>query len=127
MSEMKKTIDPAVDYLLPIAKKAGIDTVWDRFEAMKPQCGFGETGLCCRICWKGPCRIDPFGNGPQKGVCGADADTIVARNLARMIAAGAAAHSEHGRHVALTLLEVGEGHAPAYRIKDEQKLRSIAE
>lgn len=127
MSEMKKTIDPAVDYLLPIAKKAGIDTVWDRFEAMKPQCGFGKTGLCCRICWKGPCRIDPFGNGPQKGVCGADADTIVARNLARMIAAGAAAHSEHGRHVALTLLEVGEGHAPAYRIKDEQKLRSIAE
>ena len=127
MSKMKKTIDPAVDYLLPIAKKAGIDTVWDRFEAMKPQCGFGETGLCCRICWKGPCRIDPFGNGPQKGICGADAHTIVARNLSRMLAAGAAAHSEHGRHVALTLLEVGEGHAPAYRIKDEQKLRSIAE
>ncbi|AEF93245.1 carbon-monoxide dehydrogenase, catalytic subunit [Desulfotomaculum nigrificans CO-1-SRB] len=127
MSKMKNTIDPAVNYLLPLAKKAGIETVWDRFAAMKPQCGFGELGVCCRICWKGPCRIDPFGNGPQRGVCGADANTIVARNLARMIAGGAASHSDHGRHIALTLLEVGEGHAPAYRIKDEQKLRSIAE
>ncbi|SHF57967.1 anaerobic carbon-monoxide dehydrogenase catalytic subunit [Desulforamulus putei] len=127
MSKMKNTIDPAVNYLLPLAKKAGIETVWDRFAAMKPQCGFGELGICCRICWKGPCRIDPFGNGPQRGVCGADAHTIVARNLIRMIAGGAAAHSDHGRHIALTLLEVGEGHAPAYRIKDEQKLRNIAE
>ncbi|EAX48202.1 carbon-monoxide dehydrogenase, catalytic subunit [Thermosinus carboxydivorans Nor1] len=127
MSKMKNTIDPAVNYLLPLAKKAGIETVWDRFAAMKPQCGFGELGVCCRICWKGPCRIDPFGNGPQRGICGADANTIVARNLVRMMAAGAAAHSDHGRHIALTLLEVGEGHAPAYRIKDEQKLRNIAE
>ncbi|QNB46008.1 anaerobic carbon-monoxide dehydrogenase catalytic subunit [Thermanaerosceptrum fracticalcis] len=127
MSKMNKTIDPAVNYLLPLAKKAGLETAWDRYEAMQPQCGFGELGICCRICWKGPCRIDPFGNGPQRGVCGADAHTIVARNLSRMIVAGAAAHSEHGRHVALTLLEVGEGHAPAYQIKDEQKLRDIAE
>ncbi|GAV25357.2 carbon-monoxide dehydrogenase catalytic subunit [Carboxydothermus islandicus] len=127
MSNWKNSVDPAVDYLLPLAKKAGIETTWDRYEAMQPQCGFGELGVCCRICWKGPCRIDPFGNGPQRGVCGADAHTIVARNLIRMMAAGAAAHSDHGRHIALTLLEVGEGHAPAYRIKDEQKLRNIAE
>lgn len=123
----KNSVDPSVDQLLSIASKEGIETVWDRFEAMKPQCGFGELGICCRICWKGPCRIDPFGNGPQRGVCGADAHTIAARNLIRMLAAGAAAHSEHGRHVALTLLEVGEGHALAYQIKDEQKLKSIAE
>jgi len=123
----KRAVDPCVDQLVPIANKEGIETVWDRYEAMKPQCGFGQLGVCCRICWKGPCRIDPFGSGPQRGICGADAHTIVARNLIRMIAAGAAAHSEHGRHVALTLLAVGEGHAPAYRIKDEQKLRSIAE
>ncbi|GAW92323.1 anaerobic carbon-monoxide dehydrogenase catalytic subunit [Calderihabitans maritimus] len=127
MSNMKTSIDPAVNYLLPLAQKAGIETAWDRFEAMKPQCGFGELGICCRICWKGPCRIDPFGNGPQKGICGADADTIVARNLARMIAAGAAAHAEHGHHVALTLLEIGEGHALPYKIKEEKKLRNIAE
>jgi len=45
----------------------------------------------------GPCRINPYGEEPTLGVCGADADTIVARNLVRMIAAGASAHSDHGR------------------------------
>jgi len=39
----------------------------------------------------GPCRISPFEEeGPKLGVCGATADIIVARNLIRMIAAGAA-------------------------------------
>ena len=56
---------------------------WDRFQAMQPQCGFGQLGVCCRICSMGPCRIDPFGTGPQRGVCGATADIIAARNLAR--------------------------------------------
>ena len=66
----------------------------------QPQCGFCELGLSCRICVMGPCRIDPFGDGPQRGVCGADADIMVARNLARMVAAGAASHSDHGRDLA---------------------------
>ncbi|TYO98566.1 Ni-dependent carbon monoxide dehydrogenase precursor [Geothermobacter ehrlichii] len=123
----QKTIDASANELLEVAKKEGIETVWDRYEAMKPHCGFGELGVCCRLCWKGPCRIDPFGNGPQRGVCGADAHTIVARNLIRMMAAGAAAHSEHGRHIALCLLEVADDHAPAYSIKDKDKLRRIAE
>ncbi len=51
-------------------------------KAQQPQCGFCEMGLSCHICIMGPCRIDPFGEGPQRGVCGADADIIVARNLA---------------------------------------------
>jgi len=127
MNEMQKTINPGESCLIATAQKEQVVTVWDRYEAMQPQCGFGQTGLCCRFCWKGPCRIDPLGNGPKVGICGATADTMVARQLARMHAAGAAAHSEHGRHIALTLLEVGEGHAPAYRVKDEQKLRAIAE
>ncbi len=123
---MNNSIDPSVAALLPVAKKQGIATVWDRYKAMQPQCGFGQLGVCCRICWKGPCRIDPFGDGPQRGICGADADTIVARNVIRMIAGGAAAHSEHGRHVALALLGVAEGKLPDYTIRDEAKLRSIA-
>jgi anaerobic carbon-monoxide dehydrogenase catalytic subunit len=122
----RTSIDPSASLLLPKAKKEGIATVWDRHKAMQPQCGFGGLGVCCRICWKGPCRIDPFGDGPQRGICGAGADTIVARNLIRMMAAGAAAHSEHGRHVTLALLGVAEGRLPDYAIRDEQKLLSIA-
>jgi carbon-monoxide dehydrogenase catalytic subunit len=118
--------DQCAATLLPLARKEGIATVWDRHKAMQPQCGFGQLGVCCRICWKGPCRIDPFGDGPQRGICGADADTIVARNLIRMMASGAAAHSEHGRHVAIALLGVAEGKLPDYSIRDEGKLRSIA-
>jgi carbon-monoxide dehydrogenase catalytic subunit len=74
----------------------------------------------------GPCRVDPFGEGPQQGVCGADADIIVARNLARMIAAGAASHSDHGRDLVEVLLKVAEGKATGYSIKDPGKLRSVA-
>lgn len=123
---LKFSIDRAVQELLPDVEKNNIQTVWDRYKAQLPQCGFGKLGVCCRICWKGPCRIDPFGNGPQRGVCGADAHTIVARNLIRGIAAGAASHSDHGRHITLAMLEVGEGHAGAYKIKDEAKLHQIA-
>lgn len=123
---MNHSIDPSAATLLPLAKKEGIATVWDRYKAMQPQCGFGQLGVCCRICWKGPCRIDPFGDGPQRGICGADADTIVARNVIRMIASGTAAHSEHGRHVALAMLGVAEGKLPDYTIRDEGKLLSVA-
>jgi carbon-monoxide dehydrogenase catalytic subunit len=93
---------------------------------MEPQCGFGQLGICCRICTMGPCRIDPFGEGAQTGVCGASADVIAARNLVRMIAAGAAAHSDHGRDVAHTLLVAAEHAAGDYQVKDERKLRALA-
>ncbi|ADL12512.1 anaerobic carbon-monoxide dehydrogenase catalytic subunit [Acetohalobium arabaticum] len=108
------------------AKSDGVETVWDRFEEQQPQCGFGQLGLCCRNCNMGPCRIDPFGEGPSKGVCGATAGTIVSRNLIRMTAAGAAAHSDHGRETALVFKEIVEGEVPGYEIKDEAKLNSIA-
>jgi len=75
----------------------------------------------------GPCRIDPFEDGPQCGICGATADTIAARNLLRMVAAGAAAHSDHGRDIAHTLKMVAESDKCDYAIKDEQKLKQVAE
>jgi len=84
----QRSIDPAAQQMIQRAADEQIDLAWDRYEAMQPQCGFGELGICCRNCHMGPCRIDPFGKGPQRGVCGASADVIVARNLIRMIAAG---------------------------------------
>ena len=128
MSDLqRKTMDPAIRQLLQVAEEDGVELAWDRWEAQQPQCGFGKLGLCCRICHNGPCRVDPFGEGAQLGVCGANADTIIARNLARMSAAGSAAHSDHGRDMALTLLAAAEGHAPDYKIKDTHKLLEVAE
>ncbi|MBZ4021536.1 carbon-monoxide dehydrogenase catalytic subunit [Rhodobacter sp. TJ_12] len=118
--------DPCATEMLKIAEAEGIGTAWSRAAAQEPQCGFGTTGLCCRICMKGPCRIDPFGNGPQYGICGADRDTIVARHMVRMMASGAAAHSEHGRHIALALLHLSKGELKDYEIRDVEKLHAIA-
>ncbi|MEE4364034.1 MAG: anaerobic carbon-monoxide dehydrogenase catalytic subunit [Desulfotignum sp.] len=108
------------------AVKDKVETVWHRHEAQQPQCGFCDMGLSCRICIMGPCRVDPFGQGPQTGVCGADADIIVARNLCRMIAAGAASHSDHGRDLVEVLKAVSKGEAPGYQIRSEEKLRRVA-
>ena len=108
------------------AREEHITTVWDRLSAQEPQCGYCAMGLSCRNCAMGPCRIDPFGEGPQKGVCGADADTIVARNLGRAIAAGASAHSDHGRDILETFEALAEGKTSGYRITDAEKLKALA-
>ena len=123
----ERSIDPASQDMLDLCQRAGLETAWDRLEKQQPQCGFGELGLCCRNCNMGPCRIDPFGEGASKGVCGATADIIVARNLIRMIAAGAAAHSDHGRGVAHTFKLVSEGKAPSYQVKDQAKMERLME
>jgi anaerobic carbon-monoxide dehydrogenase catalytic subunit len=120
-----RSIDPASQDMLDVCQRAGLETAWDRYEKQQPQCGFGELGLCCRNCNMGPCRIDPFGEGATKGVCGATADIIVARNLLRSIAAGAAAHSDHARDVAHTFREVVYGRASSYSIKDRAKMERL--
>lgn len=120
-----RSIDPASQEMLSVASRAGLETAWDRLEKQQPQCGFGELGLCCRNCNMGPCRIDPFGEGPQRGVCGATGDIIVARNLLRSIAAGAAAHSDHARDVAHTFKLISEGRAPSYSITDKAKMERL--
>ncbi len=123
---VQKSIDRASRALIERAAQEGRELAWDRFKKQEPQCGFGLLGICCRNCNMGPCRIDPFGNGPDKGVCGAGADTIVARNLLRAIAAGAAAHSDHGRDIVETLLHAAAGEKSDYSIKDEAKLLALA-
>ncbi len=123
---MEKSIDRATLSALRNAEKSGIRTVWDRYTAQLPQCGFGETGLCCRHCMQGPCRISPFGDGPKEGVCGATADVMVSRGLSRAVAAGTASHGGHAKHMAHTLLKSALGEAPDYPIKDEGKLKAVA-
>jgi carbon-monoxide dehydrogenase catalytic subunit len=128
------SIDPAAQELLKKAQADGIETIYDRAKAMKP-CPIGAEGACCRICAQGPCRVPP----PKKkegetqaekkqrmGLCGATAETIVARNFARMVAAGTAAHSDHSRGVAKLFKEVAHGRTQGYEIKDEAKLRRVA-
>jgi carbon-monoxide dehydrogenase catalytic subunit len=127
MNNRNKSIDPAVNKMIDSIEGKGLRTIWDRSEAMEPQCGFGELGICCRICYMGPCRIDPFEQGAIQGVCGATAEVIVARNFARMVAAGSAAHSDHGRDVANALLTAVENPGAGYMIKDVSKLMKIAE
>jgi len=123
---MEYSICRDAQLILKKAAEDGVETAWDRHRKQEPQCGYCELGVSCRICVMGPCRIDPFGEGPQRGVCGADADIIVARNLARMIAAGAASHSDHGRDLIEVLHKVGKGKAPGYMVKDPEKLRRLA-
>ncbi|NQS90691.1 carbon monoxide dehydrogenase, partial [Patescibacteria group bacterium] len=123
MEEKQKAVDKASQELLKKAKVDGVETAWERLERQIPQCGFGKMGICCRICSMGPCRIT---KKAEFGVCGATVDTIVARNFIRMIAGGAAAHSDHGRAAAEVFMATAEGKAPGYRIKDEKKLLQVA-
>lgn len=127
MARRQASMDQCVETMLQVAEERGITTIWDRYARQLPQCGFGESGLCCRNCIQGPCRIDPFGDGPSAGVCGAEADTMVARNLIRAIAAGAASHAGHAKHLVHVLRKVAEGKIQDYMVKDEAKLRAVAE
>lgn len=88
-------------------------------------CAFGKGGTCCKVCNMGPCQVVE-GIEELKGICGATAATIVARNFARMVAAGTSAHSDHGRHVAHTFYQAVHGEAP-FQIKDKRKLRVVAQ
>jgi len=120
------SVDPAAQCMLKKAREANIETAWDRFDAMQDVCAFGDLGLCCRNCMIGPCRIDPFGEGPSKGVCGISADGMVARNLCRMIATGASAHSDHGAHILEALAGIASGEKSDFEIKDPDKLKKVA-
>lgn len=127
MKEEKKieeyVTDAASVEALKKARAECIDTCFDRIETQYKRCKFGTDGICCRICYMGPCRITPKA---PRGVCGADAATIVARNYLREVVGGAAAHSDHGRHLVLLLKKVASGHGGGYEIKDEKALRYTA-
>ena len=109
------------EVLSNLAKERFAETWADRKQAQKPQCKFGEEGVCCRICSMGPCRITPKA---PRGICGADAAAIAGRNYVRAIAGGAAAHSDHGRDITHVLhISSRDGN---YIIRDEAKLINLA-
>ncbi|KJR96968.1 MAG: carbon monoxide dehydrogenase [Desulfobulbaceae bacterium BRH_c16a] len=127
---MEASIEPSTQEMIRRAHKLGIETVFDRAVTMKP-CAIGLQGICCKNCAMGPCRLPLPKDGIQgedtrKGLCGATANTICARNFLRMIAAGAAAHSDHGRAVAETFLSAAKKQTNDYKIKDPAKLIQIA-
>jgi carbon-monoxide dehydrogenase catalytic subunit len=133
VEQNKKSIDPATLEMLEKARQDGCSTAFDRVDTMKP-CPIGAEGSCCRNCAMGPCRVPlaknkeetPEERKKRKGICGATAETIAARNFARMIAGGSAAHGDHGRRVVELFQAVAAGKAPGYQIKDEQKLLQLA-
>ncbi len=114
--------DPAAQEMLIRAEELGIGTAFTRADAMVP-CNIGGAGMCCKQCGMGPCRLTKSG---ETGVCGATLDTIQARNLTRAIAAGGAAHSDHGRDMAFLLKAAAKGEAEGYMIRDVAKLRIVA-
>jgi carbon-monoxide dehydrogenase catalytic subunit len=116
------SIDPAAQQMLIRADQLGISTAFTRADDMVP-CNIGSAGMCCKICGMGPCRLTKDG---QTGVCGATLDTIQARNFIRAVAAGAAAHSDHGRDMAFILKAVANDETEGYVIRDVAKLRMIA-
>jgi carbon-monoxide dehydrogenase catalytic subunit len=133
VDEIKKSIDPATLDMIGKAVEDGVSTVFERAENMKA-CPIGAEGSCCSNCAMGPCRVPlprnkeetPEQKKKRRGVCGATAETIAARNFLRKIAAGTAAHGDHGREVARIFLETAKGELKDYSIKDEVKLLQLA-
>ncbi len=114
-------MEAATERLLETGKKVGADAWQYRVKKQTPHCKFGETGICCKICSMGPCRITPKA---PRGICGCDAHGIVARNYLKFTAGGSATHSDHGREICHTLYHAKpEG---PYTVKDPEKLIRIA-
>ena len=124
------SIDPATTKMIDRSREMEIDTIFDRAQTMKA-CNIGAQGTCCKNCSQGPCRL-PLpksgieGEDTRKGLCGATPETIASRNFARMVAGGAAAHSDHGRGVAETFLAAARKETHDYKIQDTKKLLEIA-
>ena len=125
LSEFKMTtveeLEAATDRLLETGAKVGADAWQFRVKNQTPHCKFGETGVCCKICTMGPCRVT---KKSPRGVCGCDVHGIVARNFLRFTAAGSATHSDHGREICNTLYQTAED--GNYKVKDPEKLLRIA-
>ncbi len=124
------TIDAATQQMIRRSHELGIETAFDRAVTLKP-CNIGTQGTCCKNCGMGPCRLPLTKSGAEgedtrKGICGATPNTIAARNFIRMIAGGAAAHSDHGRAVAEVFRTAARKETDAYRIKDTRKLLDVA-
>ncbi|WP_170270170.1 anaerobic carbon-monoxide dehydrogenase catalytic subunit [Heliorestis acidaminivorans] len=117
----RRSAHASTNQMLERTRDMGLKTIFDRYDAQQPQCGFGMQGVCCQLCSHGPCRITPKS---PRAICGATADTIVARNFLKLEVHGAAAYSHHLEEVAKTLKATAEGKTP-FTIGDEGKLKEV--
>ena len=83
----------------------GEDTSHHRMVTQQNKCGYGLSGVCCRLCSNGPCRLSP---SKPKGVCGADADTIACRGFLRSVAAGSGCYIHVVENTAKRLRELAQ-------------------
>lgn len=121
-----KSANKEASRIIDWAESQKIETCFDRAEKVKP-CPIGASGACCKVCHMGPCRfVGKNAEQEARGVCGATLPTIAARNFLRMIAAGTAAHSDHARGMAFTLLAVANGETKDFKITDVKKLYKVA-
>ncbi len=126
MDKHLKSADETAERIIEWAEAEKLETCFERAEKMKP-CPIGSSGACCKVCHMGPCRlVGKNAEEDARGVCGATLPTVAARNMARMIAGGTAAHSDHARDMAYTLLAVATGEAKDFRITDVKKLYRVA-
>jgi len=119
------TICDATAQMLEKARRDGVETAFDRAQSMKA-CPIGDKSACCKHCFMGPCRLNAADPYSKVGVCGADIDTIQARNFGRMVASGTAAHTDHGMAMLDLFRDVVNGKILDYKIKDTVKLTNVA-
>jgi carbon-monoxide dehydrogenase catalytic subunit len=126
MEKIVKSANETSEKIIEWGEIHNIETCFDRAQKMKP-CPIGSSGACCRICHVGPCRfVGPNAEEEARGVCGATLPTVASRNFLRMAVAGSAAHTDHARDMAFTLLAVANGETKDFRITDTKKLYRIA-
>lgn len=122
----KKITSKSTSDLLSQDVTQQVRTAYDRVEDRGMSvCLFGAGGTCCRNCNMGPCQIID-GVESTVGICGATAETVTARNFARAIAAGTAAHTDHAREMVRGFIATAKGETP-HEIKEVSKLHKIAE
>jgi carbon-monoxide dehydrogenase catalytic subunit len=126
MEKIIKSANKEAEKIIEWGESQKVEICFDRAQKLKP-CPIGSHGACCKVCHVGPCRLTgPNAEEEARGVCGATLPTVAARNLLRMAAAGAAAHSDHARDMAFTLLAVAEGETSDFKITDVKKLYRVA-
>jgi len=120
------TVCESTAQMLEKARADGVKTAFDRADELSA-CPIGAQNACCKHCAMGPCRLSSKAPYEKVGVCGATIDTFQARGFARMVAAGTAAHSDHGREMSELFLTVAKGENPDFEIKEPGKLVEFAQ
>ncbi len=98
-----------------------METSHHRVDGQSTKCAFGLQGVCCRLCSNGPCRITPEA---PRGICGANADTIVTRNLLRAVASGSGCYIHVVENTALNLKKTAQARG---ELKGMESLAHLAE